>query len=59
MNCWDKCPICGAEWIGGSCLPGEKMPEGLRVFYDCGCSVSVRDGCVLLKNCELLERAEP
>ena len=56
MKCWDKCPVCGSEWIGGSCLPGEDMPEGRRVFYDCGMSVSITNGCILMKNCIELER---
>ena len=53
------CPICGAEWIGGHCEPGDEMKEGLRVFYDCGCSVSIREGVVLMKNCgKLLKKGD-
>ena len=35
------CPCCGAKWKGDSGLPGDKMKFGARVFYDCGCSISV------------------
>ena len=55
-----KCLICGAEWRGGHQLPNKPMKVGLRVFYDCGASLSIKkesmieDGCyiLLLKNCQ-------
>ncbi len=53
-----NCMICGAKWIGGHALPGEPMRGGLRVFYDCGASLSIHetfpdDGSfkLLIKNC--------
>lgn len=40
----DKCLICGAPWKGGCGKPGDRYPKlGLRVFYDCGASMSVVD----------------
>jgi hypothetical protein len=52
----DKCLICGAEWSGGHEIPGNEMLNGLRVFYDCGCSMScerLSEGYkILIKNCE-------
>ena len=52
----EKCPICGAAYRGGHEIPHYEMKEGLRVFYDCGASMSVKtigDGVfqILLKNC--------
>ncbi|MCD6295930.1 MAG: hypothetical protein J7M30_02125 [Deltaproteobacteria bacterium] len=51
----DKCLICGSEWCGGHELPHRPMKEGLRVFYDCGASMSCkRIDCgytILIKNC--------
>ena len=52
----DKCLMCGAEWSGGHETPGNEMKNGLRVFYDCGCSLScerLSEGYrILIKNCE-------
>lgn len=40
----EKCLICGAPWIGGCGVPGARYPKaGLRVFFDCGASMSVID----------------
>ena len=40
----EKCQICGAPWIGGCGVPGKRYPKaGLRVFFDCGASMSVID----------------
>lgn len=52
-----KCLRCGAKWTGGHEVPGKPMKFGLRVFYDCGASMSVkrlRWGCcsILFKNCQ-------
>jgi hypothetical protein len=53
----ETCMICGAKWMGGHERPGHRMRPGLRVFYDCGASLSVREGYhegafhLLLKNC--------
>lgn len=60
----DKCLICGADWSGGHRVPGKNMKEGLRVFYDCGASMSVEvlsPGIyyVLVKNCVWDEYPEP
>ena len=53
-----NCLICGAEWIGGCAKPETPFPEtGLRVFYKCGASMSIKedlgDGAylILFKNC--------
>lgn len=63
MKCPECCPICGAEWIGGHCEPKEEMKVGLRVWYECGMSMSIKDDgwperrgnlFVLMKNCEKL-----
>lgn len=40
----EKCLICGAPWIGGCGVPGARYPKpGLRVFFDCGASMSIID----------------
>lgn len=40
----ETCMICGAAWKGGCQVPGARFPKkGLRVFYDCGASLSVID----------------
>ena len=56
MKCPKRCIICGAEWLGGHEIPGNEMKEGLRVFYECGASLSCRklsEGYrLLVKNCE-------
>jgi len=40
----ENCMICGAPWMGGCQVPGERYPrKGLRVFYRCGASLSVVD----------------
>ncbi len=51
-----KCLICGSDYMGGHQLPRKEMKEGLRVFYDCGASMSVKtlgEGVyqILFKNC--------
>ena len=52
------CMVCDADWVGGCAEPGDEFPDvGLRVFYDCGASISIGenlgDGAylVLVKNC--------
>ena len=50
------CLICGACWIGGHAPPFKPMTEGLRVFYECGASISCKtlsEGIyqLLTKNC--------
>lgn len=52
----ERCLICGSEWVGGHQVPNEPMTHGLRVFYNCGSSMSMREGSlgafnILLKNC--------
>ncbi len=54
----EKCLVCGAGWIGGHCSPGDPMQDGLRIFFWCGASMSVKpvgavDGIfhILFKNC--------
>lgn len=53
----ENCLVCGAKYIGGHELPGNRMKIGLRCFYYCGSSISVRsehhDGCfqILIKGC--------
>jgi len=52
-----KCLICGSEYIGGHEWIAEPMKEGLRVFFKCGASMSVRvimEGVykILFKNCQ-------
>lgn len=40
----EKCWICGAPWMGGCGVPGARYPKaGLRVFFDCGASMSIID----------------
>ena len=52
-----KCLVCKSMWVGGHSTPGNIMSEGLRVFYECGASMSVKkvlaEGCyqILFKNC--------
>lgn len=52
-----KCLGCGARYLGGHAWMGEPMKDGLRVFYKCGASLSIKenlgDGVYLLlfKNC--------
>jgi hypothetical protein len=51
-----SCPTCGAEWSGGHERPLYPMKAGLRVFYRCGCSVSIKERSedhvlLLVKNC--------
>jgi hypothetical protein len=41
IKCPEKCLVCGADWQGGSALPGSDMEEGKRVFYECGASILV------------------
>lgn len=64
MKCPNKCPICGAGWIGGHCKPGEKVMVGLRTFFNCGASMSIKDSgwpeyrgdlFLMVKNCTSLE----
>lgn len=55
----EKCFICDSIYIGGCALPGERFPKpGLRVFYDCGASLSIKQSefnhnvyHLLFKNC--------
>lgn len=54
----EYCPICQAKYVGGHAAAGTRMKIGLRVFYDCGASLSIKKGDVeegvyhlLLKNC--------
>jgi len=56
-----KCLYCGSEWIGGHEIPNKLMKPGLRVFYKCGASLSIRESndiyCLLLfKNCGKQEK---
>ena len=51
-----NCPICGSPWRGGHQIPPHQMTQGLRVFYECGASVSYKkidDDTyqLLIKNC--------
>lgn len=60
----NKCLICGAEWRGGQEVPGKDMKFKLRVFYDCGASLSCENlGCdafrLLIKNCGGRKEDEP
>ena len=59
-----NCMVCGADWVGGCAKPEQPFPEiNVRVFYECGASISVQanDGwgnyLVLVKNCgiEMIE----
>ncbi len=57
----EKCLICGSEYMGGHETPSSIMREGLRVFYQCGASMSVKilsDGVfqILFKNCQATNR---
>jgi hypothetical protein len=50
------CLLCDAPYKGGHELPNNKMQKGLRVFYSCGSSLSIKennqDYCLLLfKGC--------
>ncbi|MEA1883757.1 MAG: hypothetical protein U9N62_04450 [Thermotogota bacterium] len=52
----EKCLVCGAGYLGGHELPTKPMKEGLRVFYTCGASMSVKildenTYQILYKNC--------
>ena len=52
-----KCLCCGSEYVGGHALPGQQMREGLRIFFDCGASMSCKilgAGVfqILFKNCQ-------
>ena len=52
----DKCLSCGSDWMGGCQLPGKPFPFGVRVFYNCGASMSVKKLSedafqILFKNC--------
>jgi hypothetical protein len=53
----EKCLCCGAGYAGGCQLPGEEFPlTGLRVFYKCGASMSIKEAhdygyLILFKNC--------
>jgi len=55
MKTPQTCLICGARWSGGHQIPGMEMKEGLRVFFECGASMSYKciDGVyqILFKNC--------
>lgn len=64
----ETCPACRCRWSGGHEIPNGRMQEGLRVFYDCGASLSCKhlgDGAFqfLFKNCncspEIEENHEP
>ena len=40
----ETCIICGASWKGGCERSGHRFPKlGVRVFYDCGASMSLID----------------
>jgi hypothetical protein len=54
----EGCPFCESKWKGGCERPGNRFTGvGRRVFYECGCSVSIwcdlGNGSVhiLAKNC--------
>ena len=55
----ETCLICGTgTWRGGCQIPGKPFPRtGLRTFYSCGASISVKndsgegDYLILAKNC--------
>lgn len=36
-----NCPVCGSEYRGGAFRPGQRFKPGFRVFYQCGCCVSL------------------
>lgn len=51
-----KCLVCGSKYMGGAEWPNKPMRPSLRVFYDCGASMSLKvlaEGCyqILFKNC--------
>jgi hypothetical protein len=52
-----KCLCCGAGYAGGCQRPGKEFPSiGLRVFYKCGASMSIKEShdygyLILFKNC--------
>ena len=64
MKTPENCLICGAAWHGGHQVPGEPMRPNMRVFYECGSSISYQQiGSkeeniiqVLVKNCQDKER---
>jgi hypothetical protein len=38
----ETCMMCGAPWIGGCQVPGERFQKtNLRVFYGCGARLAV------------------
>lgn len=50
------CLICGSSWSGGHERPERLMKPNLRVFYECGASISYSEiykGVyqLLIKNC--------
>ena len=52
-----QCLDCGADYSGGHAWKGEPMKAGLRVFYKCGASMSIRvlsedTYLILFKNCQ-------
>jgi hypothetical protein len=58
-----RCLVCGAKWSGGHERPLHQMQEGLRVFYECGASMSFHYGGftegayrILFKNCTVADR---
>ena len=58
----ELCPICGkGKYHGGHEEPGKPMKVGLRVFYRCGASFSIKsvvDGAFILlaKNCGIYNK---
>jgi hypothetical protein len=59
-----NCPICGSPWKGGTAKPGDVLPYRRRIFYGCGCSISLQERLdmgaliILVKNCTSLIREE-
>ncbi len=59
-----KCPVCAADYKGGHEVPGKPMKDKLRIFYVCGCSISVQRSKynnafrMLIKNCWCNENLE-
>ena len=61
-----ECPICCAKWYSGHAEPMTQMEEGLRIWFACGASLSVRslddEGysyTILIKGCgNWIERRE-
>ena len=56
-----NCLVCGDKYLGGHELPDYPMREGLRVFYRCGASMSVKildEGVyqILFKNCQATQK---